>query len=314
MNISITTFAIFILTCSLSTNSVSAFVAPWGHSHNYRQQFTSQQPQSTLLFAQRRGRPRGPVRTIEQKPPMNEEITHDTVRVVTQNPNGKDDTLGIMSKAEALQKASELGNLDLILININSDPPVCKIADYSKYRYMKEKKAKEIKKNSKASELKEVKMSYKIDVHDYEVRKKNAVKFLNQGNRVKCTVMFKGREMQHNDLGRELLYRMADDLSKVCTMDGKPKSEGRNLSCIISPKAEVLKAINDKKRAKEREQRRARESTRKEMEEKMAQKDAVAGAVGGVAVAAAVNDDDEDDDDTLDDLLGGDELMDDLFG
>lgn len=227
------------------------------------------------LFAQRRGRPRGPVRVIEQKPPMNEEITHDTLRVVTQNPNGKDEVLGVMSKSEALSKARDLGGLDLILININSDPPVCKIADYSKYRYAKEKKAKEVKKNSKASELKEVKMSYKIDVHDYNVRKKNAMKFLGQGNRVKCTVQFRGREMQHADLGRDLLYRIAEDLNKVCSMEGKPKSEGRAMSCIISPKPEVLKAISDRKRQKEREQRKAREISKKEMEENLADRKSV---------------------------------------
>jgi len=250
---------------------------------------------------------------------MNEEITHDTLRVVTQNPNGKDEVLGVMSKTEALSKARDLGGLDLILININSDPPVCKIADYSKYRYAKEKKAKEVKKNSKASELKEVKMSYKIDVHDYNVRKKNAMKFLNQGNRVKCTVQFRGREMQHTDLGRDLLYRIAEDLNKVCSMEGKPKSEGRAMSCIISPKPEVLKAISDRKRQKEREQRKAREISKKEMEENLAQKQQAAGAVGvgAAAVVAGMGKDEEDvnvSEDALGDLLGGDELMDDLFG
>merc|ERR1712228_569879 len=129
---------------------------------------------------------------------------------------------GIMSKSEALIKAKELGGLDLILINENSDPPVCKIVDYSKYRYMKEKKAKELKKNAKATEVKEVKMSYKIDVHDYGVRKKNALKFLNQGNRVKCTVMFRGREMQHDNLGFDLLQKLAEDMEEVCVKDGRP--------------------------------------------------------------------------------------------
>merc|ERR1711957_453453 len=103
---------------------------------------------------------------------------------------------------------------------------------YSKYRYEKEKKAKEAKKNSKSSEVKEVKMSYKIDVHDYGVRIKNASKFINQGNRVKCTVQFKGREVQHDKLGVELLGKMAEDMTKICTMDSKPKREGRSLICI----------------------------------------------------------------------------------
>lgn len=196
-----------------------------------------------------RGRGRAPPRQQENKPTMNQEITFNELRVVTPSPNGKDLPLGVMSKAEAMAKAKELGDLDLILINGNSDPPVCKIVDYSKYRYMQEKKAKEVKKNSKTSELKEVKMSYKIDVHDYDVRRKNALKFLRQGNRVKCTVMFRGREIQHDKLGVELLERLATDLDETCAREGRPKREGRNISLILSPRAEIMKAINTERRA-----------------------------------------------------------------
>eukprot|EP00557_Chaetoceros_sp_GSL56_P008471 CAMPEP_0176488462 /NCGR_PEP_ID=MMETSP0200_2-20121128/6723_1 /TAXON_ID=947934 /ORGANISM="Chaetoceros sp., Strain GSL56" /LENGTH=343 /DNA_ID=CAMNT_0017885449 /DNA_START=112 /DNA_END=1143 /DNA_ORIENTATION=- len=215
------------------------------------------------LFVQRNGRPRGPVRTFEVRPPMNEEIKYDQVRVsipdYTPTSSGKpakDQVLGIMSKAEALAKAKELGGLDVILINENSDPPVVKIVEYSKFRYEKEKKAKELKKNSKSTEIKEVKMTYKIDVHDYGVRIKNASKFIQQGNRVKCTVQFKGREVQHDNLGFDLLNRMAEDMNKICIMEGKPKREGRNLSCILSPRPEVTKAVNDKKRASEKEKKK----------------------------------------------------------
>lgn len=251
---------------------------------------------------------------------MNNEIKQDMLRVVTPNPNGKDLALGIMSKSEALQKAKELGGVDLILINANSDPPVCKIEEYSKYRYNKEKKAKMLKKNSKVSEMKEVKMSYKIDVHDYEVRKKNALKFLQQGNRVKCTVQFKGREVQHDNLGHQLLLKLADDLTKICTMEGKPKREGRSLATILSPRAEVMKAINDKRRAEERAAKKLREAGRKD------DKAAVAGAaVAGAGVAGALANDDDDetlieeddeevgDDEDVGDLIGSDELVDDLF-
>uniref|UniRef100_A0A6V2N2I7 Translation initiation factor IF-3 n=1 Tax=Ditylum brightwellii TaxID=49249 RepID=A0A6V2N2I7_9STRA len=272
---------------------------------------------TALSMAQRRGRPRGPVRTIEVKPPMNNEIQYDNLRVTTPNSKGKDDSLGIMSKAEALAKAKELG-ADLILINENSDPPVCKIADYSKYRYMKEKKAKELKKNSKSSEVKEVKMSYKIDVHDYGVRKKNASKFLNQGNRVKCTVMFKGREVQHDNLGFDLLNRLAEDMSDLCIMEGKPKREGRNLSCFVVPKPEILKQLNDNKRKEERAKKKAKEEAKKKLEAKKA---AAAAAMGleytpeeEQAPKISLVEDDEDDDATLDELLGGDSLTDDLFG
>lgn len=229
---------------------------------------------------------------------MNQEIEAGDLRVVTPNPLGKDEQLGIMTRDEALAKAKEMGGLDLILINEKSDPRVCKIVDYSKYRYALEKKAKEIKKNSKATEIKEVKMSYKIDVHDYDVRKKNALKFLKQGNRVKCTVMFRGREVQHDNLGFDLLGKLAADLEEICLREGKPKREGRNLSLILTPRPEVLKSVNEGRRAEEKAKKKRKQAQKKE-------------------AAAAKNPEDEDDDDTtdasLDDLLGKDELTDKLF-
>jgi translation initiation factor IF-3 len=251
---------------------------------------------------------------------------------VTPNPKGKDEPLGIMSKSEALAKAEEMGGLDLILVNPNSDPPVCKIVDYSKYRYMQEKKAKEVKKNSKASEIKEVKMSYKIDVHDYGVRKKNAEKFLLQGNRVKCTVMFRGREVQHDKLGFELLDKMATELDKTCLKEGKPKREGRNLSLILSPRPEVLKLVNENRRKQDKDKKK-----KKELEKKQYQEAKAAAAAAATTVTSSIDalddDDDEsslngssfvdDDDDSLDletslessldDLFGSDDLTDDLF-
>lgn len=265
-------------------------------------------PSTTSLDAMRRGRPRGPLRTIEVKPTMNEEIKHDQLRVsvpdLSPSSSGKkqkDEQLGVLSKAEALAKAKELGGLDFILINENSDPPVVKIVDYSKFRYEKEKKAKELKKNSKASELKEVKMSYKIDVHDYGVRIKNAVKFLKQGNRVKCTVQFKGREAQHDRLGYELLSKMSDDMVDICIMEGKPKRDGRFLSCIMSPKPEVTKAFNDKKRAEEKQKKRNKQLNK----EAKAKKDEPEKKI--------IMKRDDDDDTSLDDLLGSDTATDSLF-
>lgn len=279
------------------------------------------------MAMRRRGRPKGPLRTKEVRPTMNREIQYDTLRVTTPGAdagktgvNVKDVTLGVMSREEALAKAADMGGLDLILINENSDPPVCKIVDYSKFRYMKEKKAKELKKNAKASEVKEVKMSYKIDVHDYDVRKKNAQKFLLQGNRVKCTVMFKGREIQHDKLGVELLQRLAGDLEQICVMDVAPKRDGRNLSCFISAKPDVVKKINERKRALEKGKRKKKEESFNAIKEKKEQQ----------AQAENEKEDDDDDDDmsledilggiddedseSLDDLLEGDELTDDLFG
>ena len=259
----------------------------------------------------------------EQRPPMNNEITARELRVVTPNPNGKDVPLGIMSLAEALDKAKELGGLDVIMINDKADPPVCKIADYSKYRYMQEKKAKEVKKNSKATEVKEVKMSYKIDVHDYDVRKKNAQRFIKQGNRVKCTVMFRGREVQHDQLGFQLLEKLAVDLESVCLREGKAKREGRNLSLILQPRPEVLKAVNEFRKSEEK-------AKKKKRAEAFAKREQMEGEDGTDRSILSFedddfdddgddedyeddDDDDDDDDSSLEELLGSDDLSDKLF-
>lgn len=268
-----------------------------------------------LVSLEARGPPnrgRGP-NVVENRPKMNDEIQAKELRVVTPTPKGKDEALGVMSLQEALAKAKEMGDLDLILVNENSDPPVCKIVDYSKYRYMQEKKAKEVKKNSKGTEIKEVKMSYKIDIHDYGVRKKNAQKFLQQGNRVKCTVMFRGREVQHDNLGFELLDKLAEELEETATREGRAKREGRNLSLILSPRAEVMKAVNEKRRAEEKEKKKKKKSA---FEEKQATKAATA-TTASVAANGLNGDTEEniiDMESSLDDLLGGgDDLTDDIF-
>uniref|UniRef100_A0A7S2KJ44 Translation initiation factor IF-3 n=1 Tax=Leptocylindrus danicus TaxID=163516 RepID=A0A7S2KJ44_9STRA len=311
MKISLTT-ALLIL---LSGNNTYGF-SPIA----FQRTSTCKTTTSTELKMVRRGMRRGQPRVIEVKPPMNGELPNTELRVVTPNPKGKDDPLGVMSRDSAIQLAQEMGGLDLIMINPNSDPPVCKIVDYSKYRFEKEKKAKELKKNSKATEVKEVKMSYKIDVHDYEVRRKAANKFILQGNRVKCSIMFKGREIQHDKLGFELLDKLAADLEDVCVMEGRPKRDGRNLSCVITPKPEVVKKINEKKRAVEKEKRRSKEKSKKEYEEKMAAKAEQGNSKSNSESKSnplpfELKEDDDNDDPLkdLDDLLGGDDLTDDLF-
>lgn len=306
MNLS--SIRVFLLTAALTGAATSAFtIIPPTHIS------LSSSSSTTSLFLKRRGRPRGPLRTIEVKPTMNGEIRYDQLRVTVPNlspssedKNKKDEALGIMKLADALAKAKELGNLDLILINENSDPPVAKIVDYSKFRYEKERKAKELKKNSKASELKEVKMSYKIDVHDYGVRIKNASKFIKQGNRVKCTVQFKGREVQHDKLGFELLNRMSEDLTNICSMEGKPKREGRFLSCILSPRPEVTKAVNTKKRLDDKAKKQSKNQEKQAKKTKGNTQEETP-----VAVAATASVDLDDDLGSLDDLLGDGD--DDLF-
>jgi translation initiation factor IF-3 len=285
-------------------------------------------PTTSALFMARRNMNmmrRAPPK--EKKPPMNDEIQFDELRVTTPNAKGKDEPLGVMTKAEALAMAKEMGGLDVILLNPNSDPPVCKIVDYSKYRYMKEKKAKEVKKNSKATEVKEVKMSYKIDVHDYEVRKKSALKFLNQGNRVKCSVVFRGREIQHDKLGFELLDKLAVEMEDTCVREGRPKREGRNLSLIFTPRPEVVKQVGADRRASEKEKKKKREERLKEkkaVSEELAAAGIIADAEadeedGSSSDSSLNNSSDElldleaDIESSLDDLFGSDDLTDDLF-
>lgn len=287
-------------------------------------------PTTTSLDAIRRGggkRKGGGLKVKEFVPPMNNEIKHDELRVNVASKDGRDEALGVMSKQDALAKAKELGGLDLILINANSDPPVCKIVDYSKYRYEQEKKRKEKAKNSKATEIKEVKMSYKIGGHDYDVRLKAATKFIKQGNRVKCTVQFRGREVQHDQLGVELIKKLAMDMEEICNMEGKPRREGRNLGAILTPRAEVVKALNDAKRMREKEKKKAKaESLARRLEAEEAKKASASAGGGGDGEATTIasvldgidiEDDDDDfddfDDASLDELLGSSKVADDLF-
>jgi len=257
---------------------------------------------------------------------MNAELKFAEMRVSvpSKDGNGKDEALGIMTKQEALAKAKELGGLDLILLNASSDPPVCKIVDYSKYRYAQEKKRKEKAKNSKATEVKEVKMSYKIGGHDYDVRLKAATKFINQGNRVRATVTFRGREVQHDNLGLDLLKKLSLDLEDICNMEGKPRREGRNMSAILTPNPTVVKSINDAKRMKEREKKKQKEVSlaKRDLEQEAKTSAAKAASdqekvtIGGVLDGLDLEDEFDDDDDmdaSLDELLGSNKVADDLF-
>lgn len=173
---------------------------------------------------------------------MNEFIKVPEIRVVLASKNpaeSGDEMLGIMNTAEALAKARDL-NLDLVMISDKSDPPVCKIVDYGKLRYQQERKKKENLKKTKNNELKEVKMSYKIDKHDYQVRQRAALKFLSSGSRVKVVIQFRGREQQHIDLGTELLKKISEDCGELCSSD-KPKREGNRLIMFMNPKENIKK-------------------------------------------------------------------------
>lgn len=130
--------------------------------------------------------------------------------------------------------ADEAG-LDLIEISPNTNPPVCKILDYGKYKYEQQKKKNETKKNQKVVNIKELKLRPMIDVHDYEVKIKQAKKFLAQGDKVKFTMRFKGREMSANNMGQTVLNKILEDLEGVCKVDSAAKLEGRQMSMIVAP-------------------------------------------------------------------------------
>jgi len=168
---------------------------------------------------------------IKQDLPINGQIRADEVQLIDEN-NQK---LGVVSLNEALDKAGEK-NLDLVLVSSQSKPKVCKIMNYGKYKFEQAKKEKEARKKSKAFELKEIRITPNIDTHDFEFKKKNASKFLADGNKVKITVRFRGREMNYVKLGEKVLNDFINDLEDVANVEKKPFLEGRNLFIILAPK------------------------------------------------------------------------------
>ena len=145
------------------------------------------------------------------------------------------DQLGIMTSAAALALAEEK-DLDLVKIAPNAVPPVCKIMDYGKFRFDQLKKEKEARKNQRVVEIKEIRMSPGIDIGDFNVKLRNAQKFLADGNRCKITVRFRGREMAHTNIGQDLLLKFAEECGEIAVMDKSPKLEGRHMSIFLSPK------------------------------------------------------------------------------
>jgi len=142
--------------------------------------------------------------------------------------------VGIVPIQDALRQARDL-DLDLVEVAPQADPPVCRIMDYGKYKYERDIRQKEARKKQSRVEVKEVKMRPKIDTHDYETKKGLAVRFLNKNARVKVTIMFRGREMAHTELGRRLLDRLSADLQELATVDAYPKLDGRNMVMVLAP-------------------------------------------------------------------------------
>jgi translation initiation factor IF-3 len=147
--------------------------------------------------------------------------------------------VGIIEIEKALAMAQDL-DLDLVEVADQADPPVCRIMDYGKYKYEQAVRQKEARKKQSLIVVKEMKMRPKIDRHDYETKKGHVVRFLHQGAKVKVTIMFRGREMQHTELGRKLLDRLAEDVSEIAKVDTPPKVDGRNMTMVLGPYREAI--------------------------------------------------------------------------
>ena len=178
-----------------------------------------------------------PIANIDHQ--INDEIQDAEVRLIGEN----GEQLGIMPSAEALKIAEEHG-YDLVKIAPNANPPVCRVMDYGKFRFEQTKKEKEAKKNQKTIEIKEIRMSPGIGENDFGTKLKNGIKFLSEGNRLKVSIRFRGREMAHTEIGADLLKDFAEKCSEVANLDKAPKLEGRNMFIFLSPKpaAPVKKA------------------------------------------------------------------------
>ena len=143
--------------------------------------------------------------------------------------------MGTVDTDSALAMAEEEG-LDLVEVSPNADPPVCKILDYGKLKYQEQKKASEARKRQKTVDVKEIKMRPNIDTHDYDVKMRNVVKFLEGGDKVKVTMRFRGREMAHQELGMDVLNRVRDDVEELSKVEAIPKMEGRQMIMVLAPR------------------------------------------------------------------------------
>lgn len=164
-------------------------------------------------------------------PRVNDEISAMRVRLVDE----RGQMVGIVPRNEALDMAADAG-LDLVEIAPNADPPVCKILDYGKFKYEEQKKKNEARKKQKIIEVKEIKLRPSIDDHDYAVKMRSMNKFIEEGDKVKVTMRFRGRELAHQELGMNVLMRVKDDLDEIAKVEQFPRMEGRQMTMVVSPK------------------------------------------------------------------------------
>ncbi|HEX8056394.1 translation initiation factor IF-3 [Novosphingobium sp. G106] len=168
---------------------------------------------------------------VKSGPRYNNMIQADKVRVI----DGDGENLGVMYTREAIEQAAEVG-LDLVEVSPNADPPVCKFLDVGKFRYEAQKKANLARKSQKTQEIKEIKMRPNIDDHDYETKMKAVNRFIEEGDKVKVTLRFRGREFSHQALGMALLKRVQDDVAEVAKIEAYPRMEGRQMLMVLAPK------------------------------------------------------------------------------
>lgn len=184
-----------------------------------------------------------------QEPRLNDQIMARECRLI----NFDGEQLGIYPTSQAQRIADDEG-LDLVEIAPNATPPVCRIMDYGKFKYDQAIKAKQARKNQSKIETKEMKFRPKIDVGDYTTKKKHVLRFLDAGNKVKITIMFRGREMAHPEQGLTILERLADDLKDVAVIESQPKMEGRNMHMLIAPLPSAMAAKKKKKNESKKEE------------------------------------------------------------
>ena len=168
---------------------------------------------------------------VKSGPRFNQMIAVDKVRVIDEN----GENIGVMYTNEAIEQAASVG-LDLVEVSPNADPPVCKFLDVGKFRYEAQKKANLARKTQKTQEIKEIKMRPNIDDHDYDTKMRSVTKFIGEGDKVKVTLRFRGREMAHQQLGMDLLRRVQDDVAEVAKVEAWPRMEGRQMLMVIAPK------------------------------------------------------------------------------
>ncbi len=164
-------------------------------------------------------------------PRINEDIEVSEVRLVAED----GEQLGVVALDAALQRAADSG-LDLVEVSPNASPPVCKIIDYGKLKYQEQKKKNEARKKQKTIEVKEIKLRPNIDTHDYDVKMRSARRFIDDGDKVKVTLRFRGREMAHQDLGAQVLERVRGELDEIAKVEQIPKMEGRQMVMVMSPR------------------------------------------------------------------------------